>query len=69
MPIVRGMTGLLRDRLIEHVVLEITPMHWPRFGIAARDAAAHAAFAAITDTYGYTAYLMYTQWCASRRRG
>ena len=60
-PIVRGMTGLLRDRLIEHIVLEITPMHWPRFGIAARDAAAHAAFAAITDTYHYTAYLMYTQ--------
>ena len=47
----RRMTGLLRDRLIEHIVLEITPMHWPRFGIAARDAAAHAAFAAITDTY------------------
>ena len=59
-PIVRGMTGLLRDRLVEHIVLEITPMHWPRFGIAARDAAAHAAFATITDTYHYTAYLMYT---------
>lgn len=59
--ILMGMRQALGSGKIKHMIIEVTPAHWDRFGLSMTDERSIQIFQDVVTTYGYTAYVMYLQ--------